>query len=133
MQERVRPTLPIEIGSSDRLEAHAFVEAQRLGVRFVHVGRDDVVLINRAVEQGLPNPFSVVLRVYEKRFQVGAVHQHEPQRDIGVAGDDKLRGREEGSYVRLDGNAVLRRQEVVRRVDGPTPDLHEPINFIGSA
>lgn len=122
MNERIGSLLPIEVGTSRRLETEPTIKAHCLRVLLIHIGGQRRRCGERRLYERPSNPFAMLVRIDEKRLHMAFMQKHETKGLIGCI-DRERQGdlRQKSRHFLLDRDAICRKKEVMSSVDGPAP------------
>ena len=126
MNQRIRPSLPINRRTTGAVKSDTLVKRQRARILLIHIGGQGRNSRDGALYERLANAFSMLVRMNEKRLKMAVMQKHETLRPVGIIYRKiKLHLRKKGHQFGFDGRLVRCRKEIVRGVDGLTPDLHD--------
>ncbi|GGE92114.1 hypothetical protein GCM10007285_19660 [Stappia taiwanensis] len=124
MDQRIRPPLPIPRRPPHGLESHAPIEADRLKVLLVHIGRKVRFALQRLRDELTADAPTAMVGVNEQGLHVAAVEQHEAHRPIvTINGKVQRRIRQEATHLAFNVPSILRGQKAVCGIDGAAPDF----------
>ncbi|KQU64283.1 hypothetical protein ASC75_14180 [Aminobacter sp. DSM 101952] len=133
MDEWVRPALSVDWRAACLPESHSFIEANSLIILFVDIRchswmKREAVAHKRSTDAG-----SAMSGIDEQRLHMSIVDQHEGQRVVIFVNPQPEWGLgKEATHHIVNGEAILRRQKIMRRVNCASPDFDDAVALTGA-